>query len=89
MFARVYIEIDVSKPLVPGVSLSSLEESNRHEFLYKNISIFYFHYGILEHRSFDCTLVANNSSKHKMAAVMGVEMYMIGLWLKVIYKVEL
>lgn len=69
-FAHVYVEINVSKLLVSGVSLGPPKEFGWQEFLFENVGIFCFCSGILGHCSSN-SLLANSFSKHKVAVIMG------------------
>lgn len=76
MFTRVCVEIDVSKLLVPRVSLGSPEESDWPEFLYENMGIFCFQCGFIDiiHPITLYLLIVLRSIKWR--PLQGVELYM-------------
>lgn len=69
-FARVCMDVDVTRPLVLGVSLCSLDDSDWHEFLYENIIVLCYCCEILRYRSSDSSALANCRLKYKAAATM-------------------
>jgi len=54
-FARVCVEVDLTKPLVPGCPVGLSEENEFfQEFAYEGISVYCYRCGVVGHRVEDC-----------------------------------